>query len=211
MTLASPFALAGPAGPLECQLRLPAGPPRLAAVVCHPHPLHGGTMHNHVTYRLAQAWRDAQVACVRFNFRGVGRSTGKHDEGRGEVDDAGAALDFIAAQTPDVPLYASGFSFGSRTALKLGLSEPRVQKLLAVGVAVDLFDMKFITELEQPIAFVHAEHDEYGKLENLKALLRQLKAKHELFVVPGSDHLANGRLDAFSEAAKAAVAWLLKA
>src|SRR5258706_104046 len=94
---------------------------RAAAVVCHPHPLHGGTMHNHVTYRLAQAWRDAGVACVRFNFRGVGRSTGAHDEGRGEVDDAAAALDWLAQQTPGVPLYASGFSFGSRAALALGL------------------------------------------------------------------------------------------
>ena len=185
--------------------------PRAAAIVCHPHPLHGGTMHNHVTYRIAQAWRDAQVSCVRFNFRGVGRSTGQHDEGRGEVDDAKAALDFIAGQTPNVPLYASGFSFGSRTALKLGQGEPRIQKLLAVGVAVDLFDMSFITELEQPIAFVHGENDEYGKLENLRAMLKKLKAKHELFVVPGCDHLATGRLDAFSEKATAAVAWLLKA
>src|SRR5882672_7941288 len=95
--------------------------PRAAAIVCHPHPLHGGTMHNHVTYRLAQAWRDAGVACVRFNFRGVGRSSGKHDEGRGEVDDAKAALDWLAEQTPGVPLYASGFSFGSRAALALAV------------------------------------------------------------------------------------------
>lgn len=185
--------------------------PRAAAIVCHPHPLHGGTMHNHVTYRLAQAWRDASVSCVRFNFRGVGRSTGKHDEGRGEVDDAKAALDFIAAQAPKVPLYASGFSFGSRTSLKLGLADPRVEKTLAVGVAVDLFDMEFITGLTRPIAFVHSANDEYGKLENLRALLERLKAKHELFVVPDADHLCNGRLDAFSEAAKAAVAWLLAA
>src|SRR5438132_10175299 len=102
--------------------------PKAAAIVCHPHPLHGGTMHNHVTYRLAQAWRDAQVACLRFNFRGVGRSTGNHDEGKGEVDDAKAALDWLAAETPGVPLYASGFSFGSRAALTLGLRDARVQK-----------------------------------------------------------------------------------
>src|SRR6187549_1533957 len=108
--------------------------PRGAAIVCHPHPVHGGTMHNHVTYRLAQAWRDANVACVRFNFRGVGRSTGAHDEGRGEIDDARAALDWVAAQTPDVPLYASGFSFGARTALQLSRRDTRVQKVLVVGV-----------------------------------------------------------------------------
>src|SRR5207302_6871174 len=74
--------------------------PRAAAVVCHPHPLHGGTMHNHVTYRLAQTFRDGGISCVRFNFRGVGRSTGEHDEGVGEIDDARAALDWVAAQAP---------------------------------------------------------------------------------------------------------------
>ena len=185
--------------------------PVAAAIVCHPHPLHGGTMHNHVTYRLAQAWRDAGVSCVRFNFRGVGRSTGNHDQGRGEVDDALAALDWLAAEVPGVPLYASGFSFGSRTALKLSTQEARVQKVLAVGVAVDMFDMKFITGLEQPAAFIHADTDEYGKLENVRALLAQVKAKHELFVVTDSDHLCTGRLDAFSEQAKKAVSWLREA
>jgi len=184
--------------------------PVAAAIVCHPHPLHGGTMHNHVTYRLAQAWRDASVACVRFNFRGVGRSTGKHDEGRGEVDDAQAALDWLAAQVPGVPLYASGFSFGSRTALKLTMREPRVQKVLAVGVAVDLFDMQFVSGLSKPAAFIHADQDEYGKLENVQKLLAQVKAPHALFVVAESDHLCTGRLDAFSEQAKAAVSWLLQ-
>lgn len=202
--------LPAPHGRLEA-LHWPVDAPRGAAIVCHPHPLHGGTMHNHVTYRLAQAWRDAAVACVRFNFRGVGRSTGKHDEGRGEVDDAAAALDFIAAQTPGVPLYASGFSFGSRAALALGLRDARVEKILAVGVAVDLFDMEFLTRLHQPIAFIHAANDEYGKLDNVRALLKRVKARHELFVVPESDHLATGRLDAFSEAAKRAVSWLLDA
>jgi alpha/beta superfamily hydrolase len=185
--------------------------PRAGTIVCHPHPLHGGTMHNHVTYRLAQAFRDAQVSCVRFNFRGVGRSTGTHDEGRGEVDDAAAALDFIAAQSPNVPLYASGFSFGSRAALALGLRDARVQKLVAVGLAVDLFDVEFVTKLTKPIAFIHSENDEYGKLETLRALLARAKAPHTLFVVPNADHLCTGRLDAFSEAAKEAVAWILTA
>jgi alpha/beta superfamily hydrolase len=183
--------------------------PRAAAIVCHPHPQHGGTMHNHVTYRLAQAWRDAQVASVRFNFRGVGRSTGSYDEGKGEIDDAKAALDFIASKSPEAPLFASGFSFGSRTALALALREPRIQKVLAVGVAVDLFDVEFVTQLEKPVAFIHADNDEYGKLENLRALLARMKAPHTLFVVPSSDHLCTGRLDAFSDAAKQAVAWML--
>lgn len=183
--------------------------PRGAAVVCHPHPLHGGTMHNHVTYRIAQAWRDAQVSAVRFNFRGVGRSTGTHDEGRGEVDDARAALDWVAKENPGVPLYGSGFSFGCRTILQLALSEPRIERVLAVGLAVDIFDVEFVARLTQKVAFVHGDRDEYGALPNLEALLSRLKAEHRLFVVPDCDHLATGRLDAMSAALNAAAAWLL--
>ena len=185
--------------------------PRAAAVVCHPHPLHGGTMHNHVTYRIAQTFRDNGVSCVRFNFRGVGRSTGVHDGGVGEIEDARAALDWLAAQEPGVPLWLGGFSFGARTALQLALRDQRVEKILAVGLAVDIFDLSFVTGLEQPTAFVHSDQDEYGKLENVRALLTKVPAKHALFVVPGADHLCNGRLDEFSVAAKQAFDWLVTA
>jgi alpha/beta superfamily hydrolase len=182
--------------------------PRGGAIACHPHPLYGGTMHNHVTYRLAQAWRDAGVSCLRFNFRGVGRSTGTHDEGRGEVDDARAAFDWVAERTKGAPLYASGFSFGSRTALALALREPRIEKLIAVGVAVDLFDMEFITQLNKPIAFIHSEKDELSSLSSLEKLLQRVKAPHTLFVVPAADHLCTGQLEAFSDCARKAVAWV---
>ena len=185
--------------------------PRAAAVVCHPHPLHGGTMHNHVTYRLAQTFRDNGVSCVRFNFRGVGRSTGTHDGGVGEIDDARAALDWVAGQEPSVPLWLGGFSFGARTALQLALRDLRVEKILAVGLAVDIFDLTFITGLQQPTAFVHAENDEYGSPQNIRALLTKVPAKHALFVVPGADHLCNGKLDEFSAAAKQAFDWLVDA
>ncbi len=185
--------------------------PRAAAVVCHPHPVHGGTMNNHVTYRLAKTLRDNGVSCVRFNFRGVGRSTGKYDEGIGEIEDARAALSFVAEQEPHVPLWLSGFSFGSRTALQLANTEPRVQKVLAVGLAVDIFDLSFVTKLQQPTAFIHSDHDEYGKLENIRALLTQVPAKHALFVVPNADHLCNGRLDEFSAVAQQAFDWLAAA
>jgi uncharacterized protein len=183
---------------------------RGAAVVCHPHPLHGGTLHNHVTYRIAQAWRDAQVSAVRFNFRGVGRSTGQHDGGPGEVDDARCALDYAAQENPGVPLYGSGFSFGCRTILQLALEDPRIERVLAVGLAVDIFDVEFVTRLKQKVAFVHGDRDEYGALPRLQALLDRVQAEHALFVVPDCDHLATGRLDALSAAAKDAVAWLLE-
>lgn len=183
--------------------------PVAAAVVCHPHPLHGGTMHNHVTYRVAQAFRNAGVSALRFNFRGVGRSTGQHDEGRGEVDDAAAALDFLAREQPGVPLYAAGFSFGSRVALQLAIRDERVERALGVGLAVDLFDFSFVTRLEKPKAFIHADRDEYGRLEKVQALVEQLPGPKRLFVVPDCGHLAQGRLDAFAQVAKEAVEWLI--
>jgi alpha/beta superfamily hydrolase len=182
---------------------------RAAAVVCHPHPQHGGTMHNHVTYRLARAFRDHGVTSLRFNFRGVGRSTGVYDEGRGELADAVAALDFLQGLYPELPLYGAGFSFGARVALQLGASDARVKKLLAAGLAVSLFDYSFVTRLAKPIAFIQAERDEYGPLAKVEALLAEVPAPHKLFVVPASDHLCTGRLKELEGAASEAVRWLL--
>ncbi|MFZ5469549.1 MAG: alpha/beta hydrolase [Myxococcota bacterium] len=179
-----------------------------AAVVCHPHPQHGGTMHNHVTYRLAQALREAKVSALRFNFRGVGRSTGVYDHGEGELADAGTALDYLAANEPEVPLWAAGFSFGARVALRLAAQDARVEKVLATGLAVDLYDFEFLTQLHKPKAIVHAEHDEYGGLAKVEALVKRLPGPTKLFVVPDCDHLATGRLDAFLEVARKAVDWL---
>jgi alpha/beta superfamily hydrolase len=129
----------------------------------------------------------------------------------GEIDDARTMLDWVAQQEPGVPLWLSGFSFGARTALQLALRDSRVEKVLAVGLAVDVFDLTFLTGLRQPTAFIHSDHDEYGKLPSIRALLDRVPAKHELFVVPDADHLCNGRLDAFSAAAKDAFDWLAAA
>jgi uncharacterized protein len=183
--------------------------PRAAAVVCHPHPQHGGTMHNHVTYRIARAFRDQQVAALRFNFRGVGRSTGTYGEGAGELDDARSALAFLGKQYAGIPLYGAGFSFGGRIALQLADAEPRVVKVLAVGLAVALFDYSFVTRLRKPIAFIQSENDEYGPLPEVEALIAQVPPPRQLFVVPGSDHLCTGRLKELEEVASSAVRWLL--
>lgn len=180
-----------------------------SVVVCHPDPQHGGTMHNHLTYRLARAFRDQRVNALRFNFRGVGRSTGEYDEGRGEVDDARAALDFLAQQHPGLPLYAAGFSFGSRVALQLAVDEVRVQKVLAAGLAIDLLDFSFAKGLRKPKAFIQSERDEYGPLEKVRAWVAELPPPRELFVVAEANHLCAGRLDAFEAAATEAVSWLL--
>lgn len=184
---------------------------RAAAIVCHPHPKGGGTMHNHLAYRTAAAFRDAGVAALRFNFRGVGRSTGEFDQGRGEVDDAAAALDFLAHEVPGVPLISAGFSFGSRVALQLAERDPRIERVLAVGMAVDLFDFGVVTVLRQPKAFIHADSDEYGKLEHAQKLIAESSEPKKLFVVSDATHLCPGRLEAFTEQANAAVSWLLGA
>ena len=183
--------------------------PRAAAVVCHPHPQHGGTMHNHVTYRIARAFRDQQVAALRFNFRGVGRSTSTYGEGTGELEDARSALDFLEKQYAGSPLFAAGFSFGGRIALQLAAAEPRVVKVLAAGLAVALYDYSFVKQLHKPIAFIQSEKDQYGALPEVEALVAQIPPPRELFVVPGSDHLCTGRLKELEELASRAVRWLL--
>jgi len=184
---------------------------RAAAVVCHPHPLHGGTMHNHVTYRVADELRKAGVSALRFNFRGVGRSTGRFDGGRGEVEDARAALDFLQGDQPGVPLWVAGFSFGSRVALQLALEDPRVERVLAVGVALRSFDHGPVQRLHGPRAFVHGDRDEYTPLEDVRRLVEEAPPPVKLFVVQDCDHLATGRLEAFAGVAAEAVAWLLAA
>jgi alpha/beta superfamily hydrolase len=185
--------------------------PRAAAVVCHPHPLHGGTMHNHVTYRIADAFRKAGCSALRFNFRGVGRSTGTYDEGRGEVADARAALDFLAREQPGVTLCIAGFSFGSRVALKLAAEDARIERALAAGAALRMFDFDFAKALHKPKAFIHGDKDEYAPLEDVARLVDQLPPPCKLFPVANCDHLATGRLEAFEQVASEAVAWLLDA
>jgi len=183
--------------------------PVAAAIVCHPHPQQGGTMHNHVTYRIARAFREHRVAALRFNFRGVGRSTGAYDEGRGELDDARSALGYLLQRYRGLPLVAAGVSFGGRIALQLTLADARVAKVLAAGLAVRLFDYGFIRQLRRPAAFIQAENDEYADLDAVRDLIAQVPPPRELFVVPGSDHLCTGRLKELEEVASKAVGWLL--
>jgi alpha/beta superfamily hydrolase len=184
--------------------------PRAAAIVCHPHPLFGGTMHNHVAYRIADALRANGVSALRFNFRGVGRLTGVHDEGRKEVDDAQAALDYLAREQPHVPLWVAGFSFGARVALKLATEDARVSQSLAVGLATNLFDYSFVSQLTKPKAFIQAEHDEYAELDKVRALIDSLAPPKKLWVLPQSGHLCTGRLDDFRALALEAASWLLQ-
>ncbi len=184
-------------GQLEALLKEPAGAARGAVVVCHPHPLHGGTMHTKAVYRAAQAFNDAGLVALRFNFRGVGTSTGSHDEGVGERDDLREALDWLEDEYPDLPLLVGGFSFGSMVGLSVGADDERVVALLGLGLPVDMdrYDYSFLAEAKKPILVVQGENDEFGAGDTVAALLSELGAHIALVRIPGTDHYFTDRLD----------------
>jgi uncharacterized protein len=191
------FDLAGPAGRLEALLMRPEGDPVGAAVVCHAHPLQGGMMHFKVVFRAAKALQEQGLAVLRFNFRGVGRSEGVHDDGRGERDDVRAALEEMARRFPGQPLVLGGFSFGAAMALRVGAAEPRVRALLALGFPFRLMpDVAFLAEVRTPRLFVQGENDQFGGGEKVRELIAPLPEPKRLVVIPGSDHFFNGHLEA---------------
>lgn len=204
--------LLGPAGRLEALYEAPPAP-RFAAVVCHPHPLHGGTLHNHATYRLARAVRAQGGVTLRFNFRGVGLSAGRHDAGRGEAEDARAALGWLADRHPELPRYACGFSFGAWMALEAGCADPAVPGILCAGLALSL--REGIAELARacprPVAVVQAERDEFALPAEVERAFAGAAAPRRITVVEGASHLFTEALPALEREAGEAMAWLLGA
>lgn len=176
---------------------------RGVALVLHPHPLGGGTMHNKVVFRAAGALNDAGLITLRINFRGVGQSTGDHDEGRGELEDVRAALDYLASNYPGRPILLCGFSFGAWVGLEVGMSDERVQNLISIGTPVEKYDFSFLQACSKPILFVHGDGDEFGAVSELQQLVDQIK-KHnravELQIVRDSGHFFEGHLDELKQA-----------
>ncbi len=172
-------------------------PAQGVALVLHPHPLGGGTMHNKVVFRAAAALNDAGLTTLRINFRGVGQSTGEHDEGRGERDDARAGLDYLAAKYPDQEITLCGFSFGARVGLEVGMADDRVARMIAIGAPVDKYDFSFLAQCRKPILFVHGEHDEFGDVGRLRELVEGLARQTdvELRVIEGAGHFFDNQLD----------------
>ncbi len=170
---------------------------RGVALVLHPHPLGGGTMHNKVVFRAAAALNDAGLVTLRVNFRGVGGSTGEHDEGRGELDDARAALDYLVGQYPGKEVTLAGFSFGARVGMEVGIADERVARLVSIGTPVEKYDFSFLRACRKPILFVHGDRDEFGGVEKLRALVGSLppEAHASLVVIKNADHFFEGRLD----------------
>lgn len=185
-----------PHGRLEAIVKPPRDEPmRGVALVLHPHPLGGGTMHNKVVFRAAAALNEAGLLALRINFRGVGQSSGTHDEGYGERDDVGAGLDYLAANYPNQEVTLCGFSFGARVGLEVGLGDDRVKRLISIGTPVDKYDFGFLTACRKPILFVHGEHDEFGNLDHLRELVAKIDAPKELAVIKDAGHFFDDQLD----------------
>jgi uncharacterized protein len=199
--------LVGPAGRIEGLLETPEEP-RFAALVLHPHPLFGGTMHNHATYQVAKAAREAGGASLRIQFRGVGLSEGKHGGGPGELADARAALLWLGGRFPSLPLYVGGMSFGSWIALQLGCADPEVQGVLAVGLASRILSLGFLPECPRRVAAVQAAADDFGSVEDVVRLMAGPAERRRLAIVEGATHLFLEDLSALRRECEAAWAWL---
>jgi alpha/beta superfamily hydrolase len=160
----------------------------MAAVMCHPHPLYGGTMHTKAVFRIAQALVDLGVPTLRFNFRGVGRSTGSYDHGRGEREDVRAALDYLGGLFPGVPLALGGFSFGSWVALPVGCADARVEQLIGAGVPLASLPVDALAGCAKYKLIVQGECDQYGPTEELVRWFASVAEPKDLRIVEGADH-----------------------
>jgi len=196
------FFLGGPAGRLESILWTPtrAGAPPLAAMVCHPHPLFGGTMHNKVVYNAAKTMDALGIPVLRFNFRGTGLSAGAHDKGVGEQGDVQTALDFLASQFPSTPLLVAGFSFGSYVGLRAGCRDARAVELIGMGIPVNATDFSFLQDCPKPKLFVQGGEDQFGARAKVEQVVGALNGETELVIVPNADHFFAGHLDEFNDA-----------
>jgi alpha/beta superfamily hydrolase len=170
-------------GQLEAILKEPTGEIRGVALVCHPHPLGGGTMHNKVVYRAAAGLVEAGLVTLRFNFRGVGSSSGEHDDGNGEKEDVKDALNYLTENHPNQEITFAGFSFGSRVGTEVALDDERIPRLISIGTPVDKYDFSFLKECRKPILFVHGDQDEFGSMESLNSLVAQVAENTETKLV----------------------------
>jgi alpha/beta superfamily hydrolase len=191
------LSIPGPAGRLEALLNAGSPDSTHAAVVCHPHPLYGGTMHSKVVFHAMKALNEFGFPVLRFNFRGAGRSQGKHDEGRGERDDVRAALDWLDHEF-HLPIVFAGFSFGASTGMRASCPDPRVVALISLGTPVAaegrIYAYRFLEQCAKPKLFVSGNHDQYGPRDAVEDVVRRAAEPKRLVWVEGADHFFAGRL-----------------
>jgi alpha/beta superfamily hydrolase len=189
----------GPVGTLVGVLEEPPGPTRAQAVVCHPHPVHGGSLRNTIVVRVARALRQAGIATLRFNFRGVEGSEGHYD-GTQEVDDVAAAAAFVAGRRPELPLWAAGYSFGSRMCCELAVRDPGLERLCLIAFPSKIYDPGLLAGLGTPALLVFGSADEFGTAADLRRRVRVLPPGFQVVEIEGADHFFRGRTPLVEEA-----------
>lgn len=205
------FCIPGPAGRLECSLKRPVAerdgsggvPP--AAIVCHPHPQFGGTMHNKVVHAAAEALVDLQMPALRFNFRGAGMSGGTHDGGVGEIEDMRTILDHMGAIYPDAPLVVAGYSFGSFVGLQAGCHDDRVAALIGIAAPMGLYNFGFLQDCSKPLTFIHGEADPFAPLGLVLTLAAALPGGAGVLPIKGAAHGFRDHLDELARCVATAV------
>jgi alpha/beta superfamily hydrolase len=196
------FFLRGPAGRLECMLKLPkageAEEAPAAAIVCHPHPMFGGTLHNKVVHVAAEAIVRKGLPVLRFNFRGAGGSGGRHDGGDGEREDLRIALDHLASRYRGRPLLVTGYSFGAFVGLSVGCSDRRVAALIGIGLPVGLYDFRFLHDCAKPLSLIQGDQDPFGPIALVLTIAAALAVGCRVVSVPGAGHAFTGHLDSLA-------------
>ena len=198
------FFLPGPAGQLEALLNQGSPDATHAAVVCHPHPLYGGTLHNKVVFHAMKALNQFGFPVLRFNFRGAGLSHGEHDAGQGEIEDVRTALDWLDREY-HLPLIFAGFSFGAAVGLRAACPDPRVQAIVALGTPISpiddrSYDYAFLQTCTKPKLFVSGSRDQFASKARLEALVSSLADPKKLVIIEAADHFFEGRLREMREA-----------
>lgn len=188
------YSSAGRLEALYRELQDPAG----AAVICHPHPLGGGTLHNKVVFRAARGLENANVSTLRFNFRGAGSSQGAHEAGEGEQADAMAAIDWMMKKHPREKLIVGGFSFGAWVASRVACEMPEVAAIFLIGTPVNNYDFGYLRHCEKPMLFLHGTQDEYGDVGKLEKLTQQIHSA-ESVIVTGADHFFTKQIEIVEE------------
>jgi alpha/beta superfamily hydrolase len=193
--------LAGAAGRLEALLEEPDQSAVGIALVCHPHPQHGGTMHNKVVYRVAKGLRRSGHVVMRFNYRGVNLSEGAYAHGEGELDDARVALDVLTSRYPELPLTLAGFSFGSRIVLRMGCAPHSLApaRVIAVGFPTVYKDRSFLDNCTVPRIFIQSTRDQFGPVGELQPLVDALPEPKQIIWIDAQDHFFAGALEQLEE------------
>jgi alpha/beta superfamily hydrolase len=208
------FFLNGPAGQLEALLNAGAPDATHAALICHPHPVYGGTLHNKVVFHAMKALNNLGMPALRFNFRGAGLSPGEHDNGTGEVDDVRAALDWLDHEF-HLPMIFAGFSFGAAVGLRAACPDPRVPAVISLGTPISpvdnrSYDYDFMTTCAKPKLFVSGSRDQFAPKAKLEALVASFPEPKKLVIIEAADHFFEGRLREMRETVEGWVKTVLR-